>query len=156
MYKEGKNNMEQYMWIIWLALFVIMLVIEGAGPGLVSIWFSFGALIALLVSFIPGVAWWIELIIFVVVSVATLLALRPVVKRFYKRNNIRTNVDSFVGKRGYVIEDITFLKPGAIKIGDVSWTAIPIDNNEKILENEVIEVVAINGNKLVVKKVEDK
>ena len=148
--------MEQYMWIIWLALFVVMLVIEGAGPGLVSIWFSFGALIALLVSFIPGVAWWIELIVFVVVSVATLLALRPVVKRFYKRNNIRTNVDSFVGKRGYVIEDITFLKPGAIKIGDVSWTAIPIDNNEKILENEVIEVVAINGNKLVVKKVEDK
>ena len=144
------------MWIIWLALFVVMLVIEGAGPGLVSIWFSFGALIALLVSFIPGVAWWIELIIFVVVSVATLLALRPVVKRFYKRNNIRTNVDSFVGKRGYVIEDITFLKPGAIKIGDVSWTAIPVDNNEKILENEVIEVVAINGNKLVVKKVEDK
>ena len=144
------------MWIIWLALFVVMLVIEGAGPGLVSIWFSFGALIALLVSFIPGVAWWIELIVFVVVSVATLLALRPVVKRFYKRNNIRTNVDSFVGKRGYVIEDITFLKPGAIKIGDVSWTAIPIDNNEKILENEVIEVVAINGNKLVVKKVEDK
>lgn len=148
--------MEQYMWIIWLALFVVMLVIEGAGPGLVSIWFSFGALIALLVSFIPGVAWWIELIVFVVVSVATLLALRPVVKRFYKRNNIRTNVDSFVGKRGYVIEDITFLKPGAIKIGDVSWTAIPIDKNAKILENEVIEVVAINGNKLVVKKVEDK
>lgn len=148
--------MEQYMWIIWLALFVVMLVIEGAGPGLVSIWFSFGALIALLVSFIPGVAWWIELIVFVVVSLATLLALRPVVKRFYKRNNIRTNVDSFVGKRGYVIEDITFLKPGAIKIGDVSWTAIPIDKNAKILENEVIEVVAINGNKLVVKKVEDK
>lgn len=144
------------MWIIWLALFVVMLVIEGAGPGLVSIWFSFGALIALLVSFIPGVAWWIELIVFVVVSVATLLALRPVVKRFYKRNNIRTNVDSFVGKRGYVIEDITLLKPGAIKIGDVSWTAIPIDKNAKILENEVIEVVAINGNKLVVKKVEDK
>lgn len=148
--------MEQYMWIIWLALFVVMLVTEGAGPGLVSIWFSFGALIALLVSFIPGVAWWIELIVFVVVSVATLLALRPVVKRFYKRNNIRTNIDSFVGKRGYVIEDITLLKPGAIKIGDVSWTAIPIDKNAKILENEVIEVVAINGNKLVVKKVEDK
>ena len=148
--------MEQYMWIIWLALFVIMLVIEGAGPGLVSIWFSFGALITLLVSFIPGVAWWIELIVFIVVSVATLLALRPVVRRFYKRNNIRTNVDSFVGKRGYVIEDITLLKPGAIKIGDVSWTAIPIDKNAKILENEVIEVVAINGNKLVVKKVEDK
>ena len=148
--------MEQYMWIIWLSLFVLMLVVEGAGPGLVSIWFSFGALIALIISFIDGVPWWVELIVFVAVSVATLFALRPIVKRFYKRNNIRTNVDSFVGKRGYVIEDITLLRPGAIKIGDVSWTAIPVSKNDKILENEVVEVVAINGNKLVVKKVEDK
>ena len=71
-----------------------------------------------------------------------------------KRNNIRTNVDSFTGKRGYVIEDIEYLKPGAIKIGDVSWTAIPVNKDEKILENEIIEVVAVSGNKLVVKKVE--
>ena len=95
--------MEQYMWIIWLSLFVLMLVVEGAGPGLVSIWFSFGALIALIISFIDGVPWWVELIVFVAVSVATLFALRPIVKRFYKRNNIRTNVDSFVGKRGYIL-----------------------------------------------------
>ena len=148
--------MEQYMWIIWLSLFVVMLIIEAGGPALVSVWFSFGALIALLVSFIPGVEWWIQVIIFVVVSAATLFALRPIVKRYYKRNNIRTNVDSFTGKRGYVIEDITFLRPGAVKIGDISWTAIPVNRDETILENEVIEVVAVNGNKLVVKKVEGK
>ena len=144
------------MWIIWLSLFVVMLIIEAGGPALVSVWFSFGALIALLVSFIPGVEWWIQVIIFVVVSAATLFALRPIVKRYYKRNNIRTNVDSFTGKRGYVIEDITFLRPGAVKIGDISWTAIPVNRDETILENEVIEVVAVNGNKLVVKKVEGK
>ena len=67
--------MEQYMWIIWLALFVLMLVIEASGPALVSVWFSFGALIALIVSFIPGVSWWIELIVFTVVSAATLFAM---------------------------------------------------------------------------------
>ena len=148
--------MEQFMWIIWLSLFVIMLLVEAGGPALVSVWFSFGALIALLVSFIPGVQWWIEVIIFVVVSVSTLLALRPVLRRYFKRNNFRTNVDSFTGKRGYVIEDITLLKPGAVKIGDVSWTAIPVEKDDKILENEIIEVVAVNGNKLVVKKVEGK
>ena len=65
-------------------------------------------------------------------------------------------MDSFVGKKGYVIEDITFLKPGAVKIGDVSWTAIPVNEKETILENEVIEVVAISGNKIIVKKVEEK
>ena len=147
---------ETYMWIIWLALFVIMLIVEAMGPALVSIWFSFGALIALIVSFIPNVPWWVEVVVFVVISVATLLALRPLAKKYFKRNSLKTNVDSFVGKRGYVIEDITLLKPGAVKIGDVSWTAIPLKEDEKILENEIIEVVALKGNKLIVKKVEEK
>lgn len=147
---------ESYMWIIWLSLFVIMLIIEASGPALVSIWFSLGALVALIVSFIPEVAWWIEVIVFVVISLATLLALRPILRRYIKRNKYNTNIDSFTGKRGYVIEDITLLKPGAVKIGDVSWTAIPVNKDETILENEIIEVVAINGNKLIVKKVEGK
>ena len=147
---------ETYTWIIWLVLFVAMLGIEAAGPALVSIWFSFGALIALIVSFIPEVPWWVEVIIFVVISIATLLALRPILRRYIKRNNYNTNIDSFTGKRGYVIEDITYLKPGAVKIGDVSWTAIPVNREEEILENEIIEVVAVNGNKLIVKKVEGK
>ena len=147
---------ETYTWIIWLALFVAMLAVEALGPALVSVWFAFGALVALIVSFIPEVAWWVEVVIFVVISLATLLALRPVLRRYIKRNNYNTNIDSFTGKRGYVIEDIEYLKPGAVKIGDVSWTAIPVDKDEKILENEVIEVVAVNGNKLIVKKVEVK
>lgn len=147
---------ETYTWIIWLALFVAMLGVEALGPALVSVWFSFGALIALIVSFIPEVPWWVEVVIFVVISLATLLALRPVLRRYFKRNNYNTNIDSFTGKRGYVIEDITYLKPGAVKIGDVSWTAIPANRDDKILENEVIEVVAVSGNKLIVKKVEVK
>lgn len=147
---------EQYMWIIWLVLFVTMLIIEAVGPALVSIWFALGAVIALILSFIPEVAWWIEVIVFVVISIATLLALRPILKRYIKRNNYNTNIDSFTGKRGYVIEDITYLRPGAVKIGDVSWTAIPVNKDEKIVENEIIEVVAVNGNKLIVKKVEGK
>ena len=148
--------MEQYMWIVWLALLVVMLIVEALGPALVSIWFAFGALVTLIVSFIPNVPWWVEVIVFVVISVATLLALRPIFRKYFKRNSFQSNIDSFKGKRGYVIEDITYLKPGAVKINDVSWTAIPVNENETIKENEVIEVVAVNGNKLVVKKVEVK
>ena len=149
-------SIENYMWIIWLVLFVAMLIVEASGPALVSIWFAFGALVALILSFIPEVEWWIEVIVFVVLSVAALLALRPILRKYIKRNKYNTNIDSFTGKQGYVIEDITYLKPGAVKIGDVSWTAVPVDKDEKILENEIIEVVAVNGNKLSVKKVEVK
>ena len=147
---------EPYMWIVWLSLLVIMLVIEAIGPALVSIWFAFGAIIALIVSFIPSVPWWVEVILFIVISIATLFALRPIFKKYFKRNVMQSNIDTFKGKRGYVIEDITYLRPGAVKINDVSWTAIPVDEKETIKENEIIEVVAISGNKLVVKKVEEK
>ena len=147
--------MEQYMWIIWLSLFVLMIIIEASGPALISIWFAFGALISLIVSVIPGAPWWSELIIFIVISISTLLALRPIFKRYLKRNTVRTNIDSFIGKKGYVIEDISFLRPGAIKIGDISWTAIPANEKETIKEDEIVEVVSLNGNKVIVKKVED-
>ena len=148
--------MEQYLWIIWLVIFISMLVVEASGPNLVSIWFALGALVALIISFIPGVAWWIELIVFVVVSAASLLALRPVFKHLLKRNIFKSNVDSFQGKRGYVVENITYLIPGAVKMGDVKWSAVPQDKNTTFLKGEVVEVVSINGNKLIVKKVEEK
>ena len=79
--------MEQFMWIIWLSLFVVMQIVEALGPNLVSIWFSFGALVSLIVSFIPGVPWWVEVIVFVVISAATLLSLRPVFRKYLKRND---------------------------------------------------------------------
>ena len=148
--------MEQFMWIVWLALFVVMIIVEALGPNLVSIWFAFGALVSLIVSFIPNIPWWVEVVVFVVLSATTLLALRPVFKKYLKRNEFKSNIDSFQGKRGYVIEDITYLKPGAVKIGDVSWTAIPVDEKTTILENEIIEVAGVKGNKLIVRKVEDK
>ena len=148
--------MEQYLWIIWLVIFIAMLVVEASGPNLVSIWFAVGSLIALILAVIPGVAWWIELIVFVVVSATTLLALRPIFKRFIKRNEYRSNIDSFQGKRGIVTEDITYIVPGAVKLGDIKWSAVPADKDETFKEGEIVEVVTVNGNKLIVKKVKEK
>ena len=116
--------MEEYMWIVWLSLFVIMIGIEAIGPALVSLWFGFGALLALIVSFIPGVPWWIEVIVFLVVSVATLLALRPLAKRYFKRNVVASNTDSLIGRKGKIIDPVSALSPGTCKIGDVTWTVI--------------------------------
>ena len=71
---------EQYMWIVWLALMIIMVIVECMGPALVSIWFAAGALVSLILSLfslIPGVTipWWVQVIVFVVVRAITLLAL---------------------------------------------------------------------------------
>ena len=148
--------MEPYMWIVWLSLFVLMVIVEALGPSLISIWFAFGALVALIISFIPGVAWWVQVIVFVAVSAATLIALRPLCRRYFKRNVIRSNVDSIVGKRGKLTDDISPFSAGTCRINDVSWTAVSPDENETIAKESVVEVIAISGNKLIVKKVEEK
>ncbi|MBE6127224.1 MAG: NfeD family protein [Erysipelotrichaceae bacterium] len=146
--------MEQYMWIIWLSLFVVMIIIEAIGPELITLWFGFGALVAMIVSFIPNVPWWVEAIVFVAVSLATLFALRPLAKKYFKRNVVRSNADSLIGRKGIIIEPISLLKPGSCKINDVTWTAVAVDENESIGKGEVVEVVALSGNKLIVKKKE--
>ena len=64
---------EDWMWAIWLGIMIIMVIVECMGPALVSIWFAAGALVSLvlsLFSLIPGVTipWWVQVIVFVVVS----------------------------------------------------------------------------------------
>ena len=148
--------MEQYLWIVWLAIFVIAVIVEASGPSLVSIWFALGALVTMIISFIPGVAWWIELIVFIVVSMTAILALRPILKKYFKINKFNSNVDGLAGKEGFVLEEIAFLTPGLVKIGDVKWNAIPAKKDEVIPVNSVVQVVTVEGNKLIVKKVEEK
>ena len=55
-----------------------------------------------------------------------------------------------------MIEKISFLNPGSCKINDVVWTAVALNEKEEIEKDEVVEVVTIDGNKLIVKKVEVK
>lgn len=146
--------MENYMWIIWLGIFVLAIVIESLTADLVTIWFAFGGMIALIISFIPGVSWWIELIIFMVISVVSLLCLRPIASRLLKRNIVSSNVDEMIHKKGKMIKTCDEINHGEVKINGVVWTAISSDEHKVIKEGSVVEVLAVDGNKLVVKEVE--
>lgn len=143
--------MEQYMWIIWLVVFVLALVIEALGTDLVTVWFSGGALVALIVSFIPGVTWWIELIVFAVVSLTLLLCLRPLVKRYLVRDTVSSNVESIVHRKGMLVEGIDLLHQGVVEIGDVKWTAIGQEEDIEIPSGTIVEVLSVSGNKLIVR-----
>ncbi len=142
------------MWAIWLGVFVIALIFEGITTSVVSVWFAFAAIVSMIVSFISGVAWWIQLVIFVVISVATMFALRPLVKKYMKRNVVDTNVDEMVGKKGVMVKAYDELNHGEVRINGIVWTAIHVKENEPISAGAKVSVVAINGNKLIVKVIE--
>lgn len=147
--------METWMWAIWLGVFVLSLIIEAVGTDLVSVWFALGSLLALIISLIPGVSWWIELIVFLVVSVAALCSLRPLIHKFMRRDIVNSNIDEIAHKKGLLTKKIDMLHQGECQIGDVTWTAIASNDHETIEANSVVEVLAVSGNKLIVKKVDE-
>jgi membrane protein implicated in regulation of membrane protease activity len=140
------------MLIVWLSVFVLALIVEISTDMLVSVWFCIGALVALGVTYIPGTPLWVEILVFFAVTIISLIALRPLAKKLLFRNKSQTNTDEIIGKKGKVIKKITELDNGEVKINGVIWTAMKMADADEILEETVVEVVAVNGNKLVVKE----
>lgn len=134
---------------IWIFLILLFSVIEMAGPALVSIWFVAGALAALLVTFL-GASINIQIIVFLVVSFVCLIFARKFTVNYLNVGKVKTNVEDFIGKRAVVIKEISEFSYGEIKLKGVVWTAKSFDNRTIEAKCEV-EVVAIEGVKLVVK-----
>ena len=140
------------MLIIWLSVFVLALIAEFATDALVSVWFCIGALAALGVTYIPGTPLWVEITVFFAISTICFIALRPLAKKLLFRNMSHTNIDEIIGKKGKVIKLIGELENGEVKINGVIWTAMKMEDATEIQKDAVVEVVAVNGNKLVVKE----
>ncbi|MBO4540958.1 MAG: NfeD family protein, partial [Bacilli bacterium] len=136
-------------------IMILSLIAEAAGPALVSIWFSVGALIALILTFIPGVPYWVEIIAFLVGSVATFLLIRPIVKKIMKKRLIRTNADAFIGSRGIMKLGADALNAGEVEIRGAIWTAVPAKEGLTIKEGSIVTIVAIEGNKLLVEPIKE-
>jgi membrane protein implicated in regulation of membrane protease activity len=137
------------MIFVWFAIILIAGVIEALTMDLSSVWFSVGAFFALIIAIFAKELIWLQFVVFVVFSIALLLGLRPIFKRYIRKNEIKTNADSLVGKTAVCIKPIIDGERGEVKIEGKIWTAIA---NENISENEKVTVLTIKGVKLVVKK----
>ena len=136
--------------IIWFAIVIFAGVIEASTMDLTSIWFAAGAIVALIVSlFVPDFI--VQVVVFVIISAALLLSLRPIFTRYLKKNDIKTNADRLIGKTAVCSKAITDGERGEVRIDGKIWTAI---SNDDIIIGEKVEVLGIEGVKLVVKKIE--
>ncbi len=146
--------MEVMFWV-WLAVIVVSVIIEVITLDLVAVWFAFGAVVPFILSAIGGIPLEIEISIFVVVSAILIIFARKYAQKLlFKNMNIKTNVHAQEGKRYRLLEETDFEKNGSIKINDIVWTAVS-ENGEKISKGELVEITKIDGNKMVVKKVEE-
>lgn len=142
-----------YAAIVWLVLMVLFLLAEAATVSLVSMWFAFGSLAALIVSLLGGTVFW-QMTVFLAVSTVLLLLLRPLVRRYFTPKLSRTNVDSIIGSQGHVTQQIDNVDAtGQIKLGAMYWTARST-SGAPIAENTLVRVDRIEGVKVFVSPVE--
>lgn len=136
----------------WVVALVVFLIVEAVTAGLVSIWFVFGSLVALICAAL-GAAVWLQIFWFVIVSVATLVLTRPLVKRYVDSRSVATNADRSIGRAAVVTERIDNLAAtGAVKLDGVVWTARSTDDAVAIEAGERVTVRAIEGVKLIAER----
>lgn len=73
--------MEMIPKLIWLALLLLFCAAEAATVGLTSIWFAAGALAALIAALAGGPVW-LQVTLFIVISLLCLIAVRPLARRY--------------------------------------------------------------------------
>ena len=140
------------MVMVWIILIVVLIVIEVLTMGLTTIWFAGGCAAALLVCVI-GLPIWVQVGVFVGVSVLLLLLTRPLAQRFIDSNKIRTNADSLIGQEALITERVDNVKgTGRARVNGQDWTARSVIMEQTIEPGEVVMIRAIEGVKLIVGK----
>ena len=137
------------MTVVWAVLVVVFLVVEGATAGLTAIWFAAGALVALAGALL-GAKSWLQVLLFIVVSIATLFATRPLARKYVNRQVQPTNADKVIGFTATVTERIDNLAgTGTVSVGGRLWTAIST-TGDTIEKGTLTVIRRIEGVKLIV------
>lgn len=136
------------MIIIWAVVLIGTILVEFETSDLVTIWFTFGAIAALIAAAL-NVAIVGQVAIFIVVSLVLLVLTRPLTKRFMDKEVVKTNADRMIGMHGVVITEIPFDGKGEVKADSQLWTAFTTKKDPIPVGTRIV-ILDIVGNKLLV------
>jgi len=135
--------------LLWLGATVVLFIAEAVTVNLVTVWFALGALAAFIAA-VAGAELWLQIVLFLAVTVITLIFTRPIAKKHINGKHEATNADMVIGKTAVVTEDIDNLAgKGAVTCMGKVWTARSL-NDEKFTVGDEVTVEKIQGVKLIV------
>lgn len=116
--------------ILWAVVLVATVIAEAVTLQLVTIWFSAGAVAALIAAWLKF-PFSFQVSLFLAVSVFLLCITRPLIRKLKVKNVLPTNADAEVGKIAVVTEAISNENnTGRVRIGGVNWKARAFDGNQ--------------------------
>ncbi len=132
---------------IWLAVAAVMAVVEIASLGLITMWFVVGALVAFVANLL-GFDLFVQVVVFLVVSVLCLAVLRPVFVKYRDRG--KQEEPTPVGQIAVVAEAIDNDRlVGRVETPDhMTWAArsadgmpIPAGENVVVVGQESVKLI---------------
>lgn len=147
--------MEFFQWYWWAGLTLVLLIAEIFVPGFFLFCLGIGCAGAGVVAGLGGGAA-AQLVAFSALSLVAFFTLRPLLmKRFWKADQVRTNMDALVGQRGRVTQDFEpGLRLGRVAVAGDDWRA-ETHSDSPLRVGDTIVVVRVDSNTLIVKPLEN-
>lgn len=132
------------LWLVWLVVAVVLGVVEiftlTAALGVLA-----GAALVPTVLAAFGVPLPIQLVLFAIAATAGVVLVRPIALRHMRQPQLeRFGVDALVGKRAYVLREVTD-RDGLVRIEGEEWTARVFDEVSVIPVGAAVDVMRISG-----------
>ena len=115
-----------HMWQVWAILSVVCLILELTAGDFFIICFSIGAVGAAIVAALFSDSITVQILCFVVISLAALLYVRPAAKKWLHKGEDKrvSNADALLGRTGRVTEAIKAGNSGYVQIDGDLWKAV--------------------------------
>jgi len=132
-------------WLAWVVAAVLLAVGEIFTPGLFFLGPVALAAIAAALSAVAGAAIWLQLVVFVAASFASVWLIRPIAKAHLRLPAaIRTGTAALEGARATVLQRVDS-NGGRVRIGGEEWSARAYVPDQVLEPGTQVEVVKIDG-----------
>ena len=137
--------------LFWFFIGLILFLFELVLPGFFIFFFGLGAWVAALACLIGEPGTNLQIIIFAVTSVLSLIALRKIIRKklFDSKGNLSEKIeDEFTGKEALALTDFGYDKEGKIEFKGTTWKA---ESESEIKEGQKVIIINKENFKLLVK-----
>ena len=138
-----------HMPIVWIILAIVFALIEGITLGMVTIWFTIGSIISAIVALFD-VSLPVQIGVFFVSSLILLIFTRPIFVKHLKIGKEKNVIEQLEGRIGIVTHAIKPYNSGLVKVNGVTWTAIGEDPDAALDKGTEVEILSVEGVKLIV------
>jgi membrane protein implicated in regulation of membrane protease activity len=147
---------DNWGWILWTVLGVILVIAEVFTAGFVLLWFGVGALAAALAGFL-GAGYAAQFIVFISVSTALTALSRTIFVNYFagrdEGGGLKSGAEALPGQVGTVVGSSQgALKEGAVKVFGSVWTAYPAEGEPPLEAGDRVVVESLRGASIYVRR----